>query len=52
LHQTALQDIETSLKSRNNDPLQDELDTAKKRIDEMSMEIVLLRERSRRNGFF
>jgi transposase len=51
-YQTALQGIETSLKSKNNDPLQGELDAAKKRIGELSMENELLRERSRRNGVF
>lgn len=51
-HQMALQGIESSLKSRNNDPLQNELDIAKKRIGELSMENELLRERSRRNGIF
>jgi transposase len=51
-YQAALQGIETSLKSRNGDPLQDELDAAKMRIGELSMEVELLRERSRRNGVF
>src|SRR5690242_18377261 len=51
-YQTALQGIEISLKSKNNDPLQGELDAAKKRIGELSMDNELLRERSRRNGVF
>jgi len=51
-HQAAVRGIEGSLKSRNNEPLQEELDLAKKRIGELSMENELLRERSRRNGVF
>ena len=51
-HQVAVKGIESSLKSRNNDPLEAELDLAKKRIGELSMENELLRERSRRNGVF
>lgn len=50
--QTAIRDIENSLKTRLSDPLQDELDLAKKRIGELSMENELLRERSRRQGVF
>ena len=51
-HQAAVRGIEDSLKSRNNEPLHAELDLAKKRIGELSMENELLRERSRRNGVF
>jgi hypothetical protein len=51
-HTTALKGVETSLKCRSNDPLQVELDTAKKKIGELTMENELLRERSRRNGVF
>lgn len=51
-HQAAVRGIEGSLKSRNNEPLQAELDLAKKRIGELSMENELLKERSRRNGVF
>ena len=49
---TAILGIENSLKSRFSEPLQDELDLAKKRIGELSMENELLRERSRRQGVF
>jgi len=51
-HQTAIRGIEDSLKSRGGDPLQAELDLAKKRIGDLSMENELLRERSRRKGVF
>jgi transposase len=51
-YHTAMYGMESSLKSRNNDPLQEELDIAKKRIGELSMENELLREKSRRNGVF
>ena len=51
-HQAAIRGIEGALKSRENDPLQAELDLAKKRIGEISMENELLRDRSRRNGVF
>lgn len=50
--QAAIRGIEDSLKSRHNEPLQEELDLAMKRIGELSMENELLRERSRRNGVF
>jgi hypothetical protein len=43
---------EAALKVRIDDPLQAELDLAKRRIGELSMENELLRERSRRNGVF
>lgn len=39
----ALMGIEVALKSRENDPLQRELDTAKHHIGELSMEVELLR---------
>jgi transposase len=51
-YQAAVKGIEDSLKSRNNNPLLAELDLAKKRIGELSMENELLRERSRRNSVF
>ena len=51
-HTAALKGVETLLKCRNNDPLQVELDTAKKKIGELTIENELLRERSRRNGVF
>lgn len=49
---TAINGIESSLKSRFSEPLQAELDLAKRRIGELSMENELLRERSRRQGVF
>ena len=51
-HQSAIKGIEGALKSRTNEPMLAELDLAKKRIGELSMENELLRERSRRNGVF
>ena len=51
-HQAAIKGIEGSLKSRSSEPLQAELDLAKKRIGELCMENELLKERSRRNGVF
>ena len=43
----ALAGIEVGLKNREDDPLSHELDAAKRHIGELSMEIELLRERSR-----
>ena len=51
-HRTAIGGMESSLKTRIGDPLHAELDLAKKRIGELSMENELLRERSRRKGVF
>lgn len=51
-YHTAMRGIESSLKSRNNEPIQTELDAAKRRIGELSMENELLLERSRRRGVF
>lgn len=51
-YQAVLKGGENSLKSRIGEPLQAELDLAKKRIGELSMENELLRERSRRIGGF
>jgi transposase len=51
-HQAAMRGVETALKSRIGDPLQEELDLAKKQIGEISMENELLRERSRKKGVF
>lgn len=51
-YQSAIRGMESALKSRVGDPLQAELDLAKKRIGEISMENELLRERSRRRGVF
>ena len=51
-YHAAMRGIESSLKSRNNEPIQAELDAAKRRIGELSMENELLLERSRRKGVF
>jgi hypothetical protein len=51
-HQAVIKGAEAALKVRIDDPLQAELDLAKRRIGELSMENELLRERSRRNGVF
>ena len=51
-YHAAMRGIESSLKSRNNEPLQSELDAAKRRIGELSMENELLLERSRKRGVF
>jgi transposase len=48
--QQVLQGMESSLKSRDIDPLSDELDKAMKRIGELSMENELLKERCRKQG--
>lgn len=47
-HNKALQAIESSLKSREGDPLAAELDAAMRRIGEITMENELLREKARR----
>lgn len=51
-HRVAIEGIESSLKSRTEDPLYAELNLAKRRIGDLSMENELLRERSRRKGVF
>ncbi len=51
-HQAAINGIEDSLRSRTGHPLEAELDLAKKRIGELSMDNELLKERSRRKGVF
>jgi len=43
----ALAGLEGGLKNRQGDPLAEALDTAKRHIGELSMEIELLRERAR-----
>ena len=48
----AMRGIEQSLKNREGDPIEAELDLAKKRIGELSMENELLREKSRKQGVF
>lgn len=51
-HQRVIQGMELALKERENDPLQKDLDLAKKRIGELSMENELLREKSKKQGVF
>jgi transposase-like protein len=51
-YRRAMLGIEASLKDREGDAVQAELDLAKKRIGELSMENELLREKSRRQGVF
>jgi hypothetical protein len=51
-HQRALKGITLSLKDREYDPLQKNLDLAKKRIGELSMEVELFREKSKKQGVF
>lgn len=51
-HQRALKGITLSLKNREADPLQKNLDLAKKRIGELSMEVELFREKSKKQGVF
>ena len=51
-HRLAIEGIENNLKTRIGDPLQADLDLAKKRIGDISMENELLRERCRRREFF
>lgn len=51
-HQKTLKGMEISLKDREDDPLQDDLNLAKKRIGELCMENELLREKSRKQGVF
>lgn len=41
-HQKALRGVETALKSRKGDAVQDDLDAALKRVGELSMEVELL----------
>ncbi len=47
-----LKGIETSLKDREGDPLQNDLDLAKKRIGELCMENELLKEKGKKQGVF
>jgi len=51
-YETSMNGIESYLKTRSGDPTTAELDAAKKRIGELSMENELLRERSRKKGGF
>ena len=50
--QRVLDQMEILLKSREDDPLNKELDAAKRKIGDLSMENELLRERSRTQGVF
>ena len=43
-YQAVLQGAEVALKSRGGDPLQDELDQAKRQIGELSMQVELLKK--------
>jgi len=51
-HQRVIQGMGLALKDREKSPLQDDLDLAKKRIGELSMEVELLREKSKKQGVF
>lgn len=51
-HRRAVGGMEASFKDRENDPLKKDLDVAKRRIGELSMENELLREKSRKQGVF
>lgn len=51
-HKKVLRGIELSLKDREDDPLHNDLNVAKKRIGELCMENELLREKSRKQGVF
>lgn len=44
-HHSVLHGAEIALKSRGGDPLQDELDQAKKQIGELSMQVELLKKK-------
>lgn len=48
----ALQGIAESLKDRKGDPLEKELDLAKKKLGGLSMENELLREKAKKKGVF
>ena len=51
-HQKVIQGMELSLKDREKDPLQNDLDLAKKRIGELCMENELLREKNKKQSVF
>ena len=51
-YRRAMGGMTESLKDREGDPIQNDLDLAKKRIGELSMENELLREKSRKQGVF
>jgi len=50
-HQKVIQGMELSLKDQEKNPLQKDLDIAKKRIGELCMENELLREKSKKSVF-
>lgn len=51
-HQRVINGMELSLKDREKDPLQNDLDLAKKHIGELCMENELLKEKAKRQGVF
>lgn len=51
-HQKVLSGMESFLKDREKDPLQSELNLAKRQIGELSMENELLKEKSKKQGVF
>jgi transposase len=51
-YQRVIQGMELSLKDRERDPLQRDLDLAKKQIGELCMENELLKEKSKKQGVF
>lgn len=51
-HQRVIKVMELSLKDREKDPLQNDLDLAKKHIGELCMENELLREKGKKQGVF
>ena len=48
----AMAGMELGLKEREGDPLNAELDAAKRHIGELTMEVELLREKAKRSGAF
>lgn len=50
--QRALEQMEVALRATRNEAVDKELDAAKKKIGELSMENELLRERARKQGVF
>lgn len=49
---TCIERMDLLLKDRQGDPLNDELEAAKRQIGELCMEVELLREKSRKQGVF
>lgn len=50
-HQRVVKGMELSLKDREQDPLQSELDAAKKQIGELCMEVELLKAKDKKGVF-